>query len=78
MTHCMADVYAVAKTDEGAPLAGANSFTENQAKDRIIAAGFTSVFALTKDDRGVWRGTASQNDKQIPVAVDFKGNVVAK
>ena len=35
MDACKADTYAPRKTDEGAPLKGANSFTEGQAKDGI-------------------------------------------
>ena len=58
------------------PVAGANSFTEGQAKSRIEAAGFTNVTALKKDDNGVWRGSAMQNGKQVTVSVDFRGNVV--
>ena len=74
---CKADVFAARKMDAGAPLKGANSFTENQAKDRAMAAGFTNVSALTKDADGIWRGTASMNGKEGKIAVDFKGNVVA-
>lgn len=59
-----------------APLEGANSFTEAQAKQRIVDAGYTGVSALAKDDRGVWRGTAMKSGKSASVAVDFKGNVV--
>ena len=77
MESCKADLFKAAATDAGAPLPGANSFTEAQAKDRAMAAGLTSVSALTKDDKGVWRGTASDGSKSIKVAVDFKGNVVA-
>ena len=62
----------------GAPVAGANSFTEAQAKSRIEARGFTNVSALKKDDAGVWRGTASQAGKSMTVSVDFQGNVVAQ
>jgi putative membrane protein len=76
MDNCRADVFT-ASTDEGAPLKGANSFTENQAKDRIAAAGFSDVSALTKDDDGIWRGTANKDGKSVKVAVDYKGNVVA-
>ena len=43
----------------GAPVAGANSFTEGQAKSRIEARGFTNVAGLKKDSDGVWRGTAT-------------------
>ena len=65
-------------TDPAAPLAGANSFTENQAKERIEKAGFTQVSNLKKDDQGIWRGTAMQSGKQTNVALDYRGNVVAK
>jgi hypothetical protein len=62
--------------DPGAPLAGANSFTEGQARDRALAAGFSNVSPLKKDDNGVWRGTASRGNQNVSVAVDYKGNVV--
>ena len=42
----------------GAPVAGANSFTEGQAKSRIETNGFTNVSDLQKDGNGVWRGKA--------------------
>ena len=58
------------------PLEGANSFTEAQAKQRITDAGYTAVSVLTKDERGVWRGTAMKAGKSASVGVDFKGNVV--
>ena len=59
------------------PIAGANSFTEAQAQDRIEKAGFTEVKGLKKDDQGIWRGSAMQSGKQVNVALDFQGNVVA-
>jgi hypothetical protein len=62
----------------GAPVAGANSFTEGQAKTRIQEKGFKDVSGLKKDDAGVWRGKANQNGKAVNVSVDFQGNVVAK
>ena len=77
LQNCRSDVFTTAKTDEGAPLSGANSFTEGQAKDRVLAAGFTGVSALAKDENGIWRGTASAGGKTVNVAVDYKGNVVA-
>ncbi len=77
MDACKADVYAPRKAEQGAPLKGANSFTEGQAKDRVVAQGLANVSALKKDDDGVWRGTASQDGKNVQIAVDFKSNVVA-
>ena len=65
-----------AKSDPNAPLPGANSFTEAQASDRAIAAGFTPTTGLKKDDKGVWRGTASDGNKSVAIAIDYKGNVV--
>lgn len=62
----------------GAPVAGANSFTEGQAKSRIEEKGFKDVSALKKDANGVWRGKAKQNGKTTNVSVDFQGNVVGQ
>lgn len=58
------------------PAAGANSFTEGQARDRIAAAGYTDIQGLRKDDQGVWRGQAMQNGQRVDVGLDFKGQVV--
>ena len=65
-------------TDPNAPLPGANSFTETQAKQRFEKAGFTQVSNLKKDEQGIWRAAAKQGDKKTNVALDFRGNVVAK
>ncbi|MFM9940786.1 MAG: hypothetical protein ACKVP7_14980 [Hyphomicrobiaceae bacterium] len=75
--YCKAGNFDVAKPEAGAPLPGANSFTEAQASDRAVAAGLTSISALKKDDKGVWRGTAADGTKNVSVAIDFKGNVVS-
>lgn len=56
---------------------GENSFTENQAKDRIVDAGFTNVSPLKLDAQGIWRGTASKGSASVNVGLDFKGNVAA-
>ena len=61
-----------------APIAGANSFTEGQAKSRIERHGFKDVGVLKKDDRGVWRGEATGKDgKRVQVGLDYQGNIVA-
>jgi hypothetical protein len=73
---CKADAFAPRKADPGAPLKGANSFTEGQAKDRAEAYGFSNVSGLKKDDDGIWRGSAVQDGKPVQIAVDYKGNVV--
>jgi hypothetical protein len=61
--------------NSNAPVAGANSFTEGQAKSRIEDAGYTAVTNLKKDDNGVWRGKASKGGATTDVSIDFQGNV---
>ena len=77
MENCKSGVFNTASKDPGAPLSGANSFTAAQAKDRALAAGFSNVSVLKKDDKGVWRGKATDGTKSRNIAVDYKGNVVA-
>jgi hypothetical protein len=66
------------KRNPGAPVAGANSFTEGQAKSRIESHGYGNVNDLKKDDSGVWRGKAMKDGKSVDVSLDFQGNVVAR
>ena len=73
-----ANTPAVATPDTknpNAPVEGANSFTEGQARSRIESLGYTNVTNLTKDAKGVWRGRAMRNGKQVSVSLDFQGNV---
>jgi hypothetical protein len=62
----------------GAPVAGANSFTEGQAKSRIESNSYANVSELRKDDQGVWRGKAMKDGKSVNVSLDFQGNVIAQ
>ncbi|NTA13827.1 PepSY domain-containing protein [Agrobacterium tumefaciens] len=61
-----------------APVEGANSFTEAQARQRMEDAGYTQVKDLTKDDKGVWMASGMKGGKTIALALDYQGNVVAK
>ena len=65
-----------AGVDTNAPLAGENSFTEDQARTRITDAGFTNVTNLKLDDNGIWHASATQGSTNHVVAVDYRGNVV--
>ncbi|MDK1494692.1 PepSY domain-containing protein [Sinorhizobium sp. 7-81] len=64
-------------TNPAAPVEGANSFTEDQAKQRMEQAGYTEVKELKLDDQGVWRATAMKDGKSVSVALDYQGNVTA-
>ena len=75
------DTPAVATPSEQnatAPVEGANSFTEAQAKNRILEAGYTDVTELKLDDKGVWQGKATKDAKAVAVSLDYQGNIVAK
>ena len=61
-----------------APVAGANSFTEGQAKSRIESNGYSNVSDLKKDDSGIWTGSAMKGGQKVNVRVDFQGNVVTR
>jgi hypothetical protein len=60
------------------PAVGRNSFSQDQARGRLGKAGYTAVSRLTKDDNGVWRGTAMRGGKKVQVGLDYKGNVTTR
>lgn len=59
-----------------APVPGANSFTEGQAKERIEGKGYSDVTALTKGEDGIWNATAMKDGKSLSVKLDYQGNIV--
>jgi len=63
-------------TQGGGAAAGANSFTESQARARMTDAGFNDVQDLRLDEQGVWRGRAMRGGQQTSVSLDYQGNVV--
>jgi len=70
--HVVKDTHTV---NDGGARRGANSFTQNQAREHIAKSGFANVSALSKDAHGVWRGTATKAGRTVHVGLDFKGNV---
>ena len=52
-----------------------NLFTEKQARTHLLHLGYADVSGLTKDENGVWHGTATKDGQQRSVAVDVKGGV---
>lgn len=61
-----------------APVPGANSFTEGQARARMEDAGFGDLTDLRLDDEGIWRARGTRDGQQVGVALDYQGNVVAQ
>jgi hypothetical protein len=57
------------------PVAGANSFTKDEAIKQIEAKGYTHVKKLKKDQSGIWRGRAMKDGQSGPISVDYQGNV---
>jgi putative membrane protein len=68
----------ITNANPAAPVAGANSFTQEQARKRLESNGFTQVGPLSKDEDGVWRGQARKDGRAFSVAVDYQGNIAAK
>jgi opacity protein-like surface antigen len=58
-----------------APVTGANSFTESQAKGRVEGKGYSEVTALTKGEDGIWTASAVEGGKPFEVKLDFQGNI---
>jgi len=59
-----------------APVAGANSFTESEARSRLEAHGYSDVTGLAKDGQSIWRGKATKDGTEVNVALDYQGNIV--
>jgi putative membrane protein len=58
--------------------AGANSFTEGQARSRFEDAGFTAIQNLRKDDQGFWRARGMQGGSAATdLALDFRGRIAS-
>jgi ABC-type phosphate transport system substrate-binding protein len=58
-----------------APIPGANSFAESQAKKLIESKGYANVSPLVNDSQGIWHGTATKGEAKVEVSVDYKGHV---
>jgi hypothetical protein len=63
--------------DTPSPVAGANSFTEAEARSRLEANGYTNITGLEKDAKSIWRGRAVKGGTSVHVALDFQGTIVA-
>jgi hypothetical protein len=61
-----------------APVPGANSFTEAEARHRLEAYGYTNISGLQKDSQSIWRGTAMKDGRPVQIALDYQGNIVAR
>jgi hypothetical protein len=68
---------AASKTT-AAPVPGANSFTETEARNRIQSFGYSNVGPLAKDSQSIWRGKATREGRVVDVALDYQGNVVGQ
>jgi len=74
-TEAETPAVATPDTKPAAPVPGANSFTEGQAKERIEGKGYSDVMALTKGEDGIWNATAMKDGKSLNVKLDYQGNI---
>jgi hypothetical protein len=58
---------------ESGPAAKGSLFNEKQARTHLLHLGYTDVSGLTKDENGVWHGSATKDGNARTVAVDIKG-----
>jgi hypothetical protein len=65
-------------SNANAPVPGENSFTEQQVRERLAAAGYTGIGSLNLDSDGVWRTTAIKEDTLVSLGFDYQGNIVEK
>lgn len=66
------------KNNPKAPVPGQNSFTEEQAKERLAEEGFVNVMNLQLGEDGVWRADAARNGQPLKVLLDFQGNITTE
>lgn len=66
---------AVSERMDTAPAAGANSFTQEQAREHATNAGYADVGTLTQAADGTWQGSAMKDGASVTVVVDYQGNV---
>lgn len=61
-----------------APVPGENSFTEDQAKERLTEEGFSNIMNLQLGEDGIWRAEAARDGQPVKVLLDFQGNITTQ
>ncbi len=61
-----------------APVPGQNSFTEDQAKERLTEEGFSNIMNLQLGEDGIWRAEAARDGQPVKVLLDFHGNITTQ
>jgi hypothetical protein len=60
-------------------LLGADDLTEEEAKSRIEAKGYSNISTLQKDPHGIWRGKATMKDgRSVAIILDLQGNIYSE
>ncbi len=58
-----------------APVSGANSFTESEARKRLEDHGYSQVTGLMKDTKSIWHAKATKAGRSTAVTLDYQGNI---
>jgi hypothetical protein len=58
-----------------APQVYVHSFTADEARSRMEAAGYVSITNLKQDFHGNWHARAVMDGKTVQVTLDFNSNV---
>jgi len=66
------------ENNPAAPVAGENSFTESQVRERLQDAGYSDIGPLSLDAQGIWRTTGKKDSVTKKLAFDFQGNITSE
>ena len=56
-------------------LAESSPITEEQAKAKIEAEGYSEISALMKDENGMWTASAMKDGKPVQLSLNEQGNI---
>lgn len=67
-----------ASASKASPSASLSYLTQDQAKAKIEAEGYSKVSGLRRDTEGIWRGKAEKDGLILNVTLDREGTVTAR
>jgi hypothetical protein len=66
------------ETNPKAPVPGKNSFTEEQAKQRLTDEGYTEIMNLELSEDAIWLAEAMRDRQPFKVQLDYQGNITTR
>jgi hypothetical protein len=57
------------------PIDPGSILTEQQARSRLVRAGYSAIGTLSRDSDGIWRTTAMKGDTMMSVSIAEDGTI---